>query len=177
MNTLSDLKRDLKNRAIALELIERYGKGEAELPLRLRGIRRIKKSNSAEAVLINELGQESAMRYVAATLTEYDGETLTIYSAGTRPLTDEEKKVLAKGYAVRDEADARNPYGNAGYWALKRFYAEHREFRYLAGWEKARGMQYQPGTDYVRDDRIKGDAILRYKVHRLVPEQSEALHG
>lgn len=68
--TLADLKRDAASGKIAFELIERYGKTGNELPERLRGIRLVQS---------------------VASLIEYTEDTLTVYSAGERSLTDEER--------------------------------------------------------------------------------------
>lgn len=165
--TLADLKRDAASGKVAFELIERFGKTGDEIPEQLRGIRRVQAVNTVSIYLVNYNGQVSCFDYNPASLLKYTNDTLTVYSAGERPLTDKEKNILNLWKKVENEYEKLNPYSDV-YWKKKTFfYDEYPKYRYLAGFEKCCGKRYRCNSNTVFDDRIKGKAILKYKIHHL----------
>ena len=65
-----------------------------------------------------------AVKSKRAALTEYDGDTLTIYNAGYRELTEQERAVVTKGEQIVKEYNEKNPYGNGGFWVKKDYFAK-----------------------------------------------------
>lgn len=157
--TLAQLKRDANSGKMSLEMTERYG--STEIIERLRGIRKVKKANSVAIICINLDGQESELRINSAKLIDYDGKHLTVYTAGTREPSAEEKSVLLNKNAIYKEyADT---YGG-GYWQVKDMFAKS-DYPYMSGLEKVRGKRYDFNTGLVYDDSIKGEPILKYNVY------------
>lgn len=157
--TLAQLKRDANSGKMSLELIERYG--STEIIERLKGIRKVKKSNSVAIILINLDGKESELRIDSAKLIDYDGKHLTIYAAGTREPSEEEKSILIK----RDELYKKyaDTY-SGGFWQVKQMF-EKSKFPYMAGHETIKGKRYDHNTGLVYDNSIKGEVILKYNVY------------
>lgn len=161
--TLADLKRDAAACRIALEIVERFGDTGEAIPEKMRGIRRVVRVNTVGLFLLNSDGRESEMRFSAASLVDYDGETLTIYNPGKREPNAEEKAVLAEEKTLLESK--QNSY-DGGFWAKKAFYAKC-ACPWMAGWDEIRGKKYETFSGLVRDSAIKGDPILRYKVHNI----------
>lgn len=159
--SVAQLKRDADSGKMWMELVERYGESGDKIIERLRGNRKVLRSNSVCLVLENLSGQESELRLPCAKLIEYDGENLTIYEAGERDLTEEEKNCLKAWQQKEIIYYKKNPYGDS-YWH-RRFFFEDSKFPYLNGTEKVRGKKYNYNGK-IWDDSIKGDIILRYKV-------------
>lgn len=165
--TLADLKRDAESGKIAFELVERYGKTVGEIPERLQGIRLVQSVNTVSIYLVNHNGQISCFDYKPASLIEYTEDTLTVYSAGERSLTDEERNILNRWKEIQYEYEKVNPYSDV-YWKKKAFfYDEYPKYRYLAGFEKCCGKRFKYSSETVLDDRIKGKAILKYKIYHF----------
>lgn len=157
--TLAQLKRDANSGKMSLEMTERFG--STEIIERLRGIRKVKGANSVAIICINLDGKESELRIDSAKLIDYDGKHLTVYTAGTREPSAEEKAVLAKRDAIYKEYE--NTY-NGGYYQAKRMFAES-NCPYMSGYEKIRGKRYDHNSGLVYDDSIKGEPILKYNVY------------
>lgn len=102
MKTLADLKRDLQL-GTAVELVK--FNSEIAIPERLQGIRYVVKvkSNGVEFNKDKTATKGSFMDYPKATLCEYDGNTLTLYHAGVRELTETEKRILDNRPSRRPE--------------------------------------------------------------------------
>lgn len=161
--TLAELKRNAAQGNMSLELIERYGDTGDALPILLRGVRKVIKVNSVGLSMLCSDGHSSEMRFKSAKLVEYDGDTLTIYEAGQRDLTEQEKQILAEWERIQAEYIARNPYSDT-YWKKKDYFAKC-PCPWLAGFETVRGKYYMYNGK-VRDNQVRGGVILRYKVHR-----------
>ena len=157
--TLAQLKRDANSGKMLLELTERYG--SPEIIDRLRGVRKVKKANSVAIICINLDGEESELRIDSAKLIDYDGEHLTVYSAGTREPSPEEKAVLAKARDIYKKYE--NTY-SGGFWQAKLMFKES-NYPYMAGHEKIRGKRYNWSSGLIYDDSIKGEPILKYNVY------------
>lgn len=159
--TLAQLKRDANSGNMALELIERFGKTGDEIKETMRGIRKVSRSNTVGIFLINNDGKESELTIRSAKLIEYDGKTLTIFEAGHREPTDEEKSILAK----RDELYKKyeDTY-NGGFWQVKQMIADSK-CPWMDGGETKCGKRYSVSENVVYDNLIKGEAVLKYKVY------------
>lgn len=160
MKTLAEFKRDAASGKMSLELFERFG--STEIIERLKGIRKVARTNTVAAMLVNQDGTESELRFGSAKLLEYDGDTLIIYQAGYRDLTEQEQSILDEWKKIEDEYFKRNPYGET-YWKMKDYFAKC-PCPWMAGFEIVQGKKYDY-TGKVRDNAIKGDAILKYRVH------------
>jgi len=161
MKTLAELKRDAQTGRMILTLTERYG--STDIIERLQGDRPVVGVNTVALKLMNKDGQTSELRLDNAKLTEYDGDTLTIYNPAYRDLTDNETKVLVSARAKRDEYDKQYPFGNGGYWLQKDYIAKS-DCPWMEGYDFIKGKKYDQSRNKVVDKSIKGDAILRYKV-------------
>ena len=164
--TLAQLKRDAKA-GMSLELIERFGGcDEKHIPDRMKGSRKVIGQNTVALKLLNHDGKESELRLDNAKLTEYTGDTLTIYTAGYRPLTDQERAVLDEGIRRGREYEEKYP-SCSGYWIKKSFY-EKSDCPWMEGYDYIRGMKYDSSKDMIHDSHVRGDAILKYRVYKGV---------
>lgn len=162
MKTLAELKRDANSGRMSAVLIEHYGHTGDDIPERLRGRRKAVRTNSIALFFQNCDGKESELRFRSANLVEYDGNTLTVYEAGIRDLTEEEKAVLAEWKRIEDEYTAKNPWSDT-YWKRKDYFANC-SCPWLAGHDTIRGKRYQYDGK-VRDNAVKGTVILKYDVY------------
>lgn len=171
MKTLADLRRDAAGGKIKLELLERYGETGEAIPERCRGVRSVQKVNTVGMTLMTADGKTSELRFGSAKTVAYDGESLTIYERGERDLTDQEKQILADWERVQAEHLAQNPHSDA-YWKKKDYFAKC-PCPWLASWETVSGKRLMHNGK-VQDNQVRGEAILRYKVHRSTVEISHA---
>ena len=163
--SLAALKRHANSGAMSLELIERFGEPASEQKASMQGIRKVLRANTVALVLLNHDGKESECRVDhGAELVEYDGETLTIYAIGKRKPTEEEQKLLDEWQERQDDYIKKYPFGDT-YWQKVAFFAERRGFSYLSGFNVVRGKKYIPCEGMVQDRKVRGEAILKYKVH------------
>lgn len=163
MKTLAQLKRDAASGNMKLTLIERFGgTDEQHIPERMKGARSVVGVNTVALKMLNNDGKESELRFGAASLIEYDDDRLTIYNAGFRDLTDQEKEILNDEKRKEQEYKERNPYSDT-YWMRKQFFANC-PCPWLAGYETVKGCRYDICRNVVQDKAIKGDAILKYAV-------------
>ena len=159
--TLAQLKREANAQSISAEMIYRYGE---EIPERLRGIRKATRANTVSIFFQNADGRESELSIKAASLIEYDGDTLTIYEAGTREPNEQEKAILNDYVKATAEHEKNNPL-SGGYWHKVSYFSAKKEFGYLTGWETIRGKRYDHNTNKITDNAIKGEAIIKYKIY------------
>ena len=162
MKTLAQLKRDANNGRMNLELIEWYGKTNDDIPKRLRGVRKVKKSNTVALILINADGKESELRFDSAKLIDYTDDSLIVYAPAQRDLTEEESRVLKEVQRLEKEYYKQNPYGEF-YWQQKRYFTNC-PCPWMSGYETVRGKRYMYNGK-VMDNSIKGDIILKYKIY------------
>ena len=165
MKTIADLKRDVKSGNMSMEMLEWYGKTGEDIKPILRGIRKVEGANSVALLLRNNEGNTSELRIKYATLIEYDGENLTVYDAGHRDLTVEEKNILAEWERIEKEYLEKNPFAEI-FWKRRDYFSKC-SCPWLDGSEMKRGkkLEYVNGRPMVRDNAIKGEAVLKYKVH------------
>ena len=165
--SVAQLKRDANSGKMFLELVERYGKTDKEIPERIRGKRRLLGANSVSLMIARSdfPTQASEMRICSAALVEYDGVTLTVFEIGNRPLTPEEKKVLDEAQRIVKEYCEEFPYSDGWYWKEKH-YIENSPFPYLLQEERNGKRLVYTNADEPRicDPAVRGNAILKYKV-------------
>ena len=164
MKTLADLKRDAAGGKLRLELIEHFGKTGEAIPERLRGIRDVVSVNTVALNLRNSCGEESELRFSRASLMAYDGETLTVYAAGYRDVTPEERAVLTGAETFKADYEREHPGCEPYYRVLDYYKKSPCPWMRPYGDEK-HGKRYDAEKDKVRDKSVKGEAILRYLVH------------
>ena len=165
MKTLVQLKQDAKSGRMSMEMTERYGAYGEQIPEKLRGIRRVVGANTVALHLQNNDGNISELQVKCASLVEYDADTLVVYEAGLRDLTDEERTILAEWKRIEDEHIKQNPFGDT-YWKRKNYFATC-TCPWLDGGDAVRGkrLEYVCETPKIRDNSIKGEAILKYRVY------------
>jgi|GEM_PF-1737028 len=162
--TLADLKRDAKGGKIRLELVERFGKTGEDIPERLRGIREVAGVNTVAINLRNALGEESELRFGRASLIAYDGETLTVYNPGFRDVTSAERAVLDGAAKFKADYEREHPGWDSYYKVLGYYSSSSCPWMRPYGDEK-HGKRYDASQDKVLDKSVRGDVILRYRVH------------
>jgi hypothetical protein len=166
MKTLAELKRDAKAGKIVAEMIEWHGATGEDIPERLRGKRQIVDANSAGIFFLNAGGKKSELRIEAASLIEYTDTSLTIFYAGKRDLTPDEKAIKDKWQTMRDkrqeEIDALTD-GSTSFYREKNYY-RNAGYEYLFGTEMKQGKKYDHSSQKVIDNKVKGDAMLKYKI-------------
>ncbi len=161
--SLAQLKRDANSGTLSAELVYRFG---MEIPERLKGVRKITRSNSRAIFFQNADGRESECRIISAALCEYSEDTIKIFRFGSRPLSAEESSVLSAWGVEEEQYMVRNPhwfYGNGLYWKKKAFFHE-RKMDYLLGYEFINGKKYDHATGNVFDYSVRGDLELEYKI-------------
>jgi len=162
--SVATLKRHANSGAMSLELIERFGEPASEQKASMQGIRKVLRANTVALVLLNHDGAESECRVDhGAELVEYDGETLTIYNPGLRELTVEEQGLFDELKKKQDEYLAKYPYADT-YWMKKSFFIDS-SCPWLDGSDMIRGKKYLSWENKVLDCKVRGEAILKYKVH------------
>lgn len=166
MMTFAQFKRDAASGIIALEMVERFGKVGEEIPSRLHGIRTFSKVGAKVMALRNQNGEDSRLEITSANLFEYDGETVCIYNAGERPLTEEERKVWEHSIEVQNKAYEENPYSSSCGYYQRKDYVAGSSCPWMIGGETIRGKRFDY-RDTVRDNAVRGKLILKYKVHHI----------
>ena len=116
--TIAGLKRDANTGALFGELVFRFGACGEEIPERLKGKRRLVRSNSVGVFFQNADGAESELRLPRKNLFEYSGDCLRIYSPGLRDLTDDERALLS----TWKKKEAEYPDYMNTYWPMKSFF-------------------------------------------------------
>lgn len=161
--TLAALKRDAESGNLSLELVEWHRKTGDEIPRRLRGIRKVVGAYSGGITLEGGDGNKSQLPIDGAKLIEYTDDTLTVYAPGLREPTAEEYEVLAHRDRIMAEYTRRSPHAEP-YWKDKEIFQES-SCPWMSGFETVRGKRYIWATQMVQDNAVRGDAMLRYKVH------------
>jgi len=163
MKTLAQLKRDAKSGNLYAEMIYRWG---TKIPENLQGKRRIIDSNSVGIKFLNQNGSTSDLSIKNANLVEYDEYFITIYDPGERDLNEDEKTIFSKWETMRnkkqEEMDCLTDT-NVTYWRRKHFFIDA-GYEYLLGYDKKQGKIYINHNNKIRDDKIKGDMIIQYKI-------------
>lgn len=164
--TLAQFKRDAAAGKFGLEIIRRYDQTAEDLPEHMKGIRAIIHVNSVGITL---QGRGSAicseLNIRSAKLFECDGEKLTIYAAGYRDPTEEEQTLLEE-WDRQEQAYLKVWPCSDTYWKQRVFFRDSK-YPYMSGFDylKCRGCLYNPALKKVRDNKVRGDVILEYRVH------------
>ena len=159
--TLNDFKKAL-NIGSKWRLVERFGE-------KLNSLREVAETHP-DYIKFKSLDASKAGRldFPKASLLDFDGRMAIIYSAGYRDLTDEEKKIIeAEPKLTQQETESDMLADtNIGYWRKKQYYqTTAKDFYYLAGWKEHKGKYktHENNREVIRDDDIKGKAILIYE--------------
>lgn len=171
MKSVAELKRDAKSGTLEARMVLHCG--SEDIPERLQGWRKLWGANSVAIFFLNRDGNPSELQLPKASLIEYDGETLTVYSAGYRDLTPAEQKVMDewKAYSstpeftARAEADALTD-GSSTYWSEVAHFSKA-GMEYLMGTKKERGMKYDWNRQQVQDENVKGEVSMRYEIRKV----------
>lgn len=162
--SLAALKRHANTGTMYLELTEWHGRTGEEIRECQRGIRKVLRANSVALILQLNDGRESECRIDhGANLVDYDGEFLTIYAIGMRDLNQEEKNLFEELKKKQEEYIAKYP-GSDTCWMKKSFFYD-RKHPYLDGSEMICGKKYLSWKNKVLDCKVRGEAILKYKVY------------
>lgn len=175
MKTRTELIRNAKSGEFTFELIERYG--SRKVNKLLQGKRTIEEIQTNGFYLVDNEGKKSFLDIPKASLIEYDGDELKIYNPGLRSMTDKEKSVMEEWEGITETDDFKRKKvadmlsdGNSTFREKTHFFAL-KNMLYLTG-NKDKGMELDPwkylgGEEKcIRDEKIKGDVILVYKVKR-----------
>lgn len=116
---------------------------------------------------MNNKGKKSELRITAASLVEYNDNSIIIYNPGLRDLTKDEQAIFDKWESMRDkeqEAIDILTDGSTSYWSKKHFFTES-GYEYLLGLDVKQGKKYDWTTQKVRDNSIKGNINIKYILH------------
>lgn len=174
MKTRAQLFRDAKSGSLSLLMTKRFGENP---PLHMAKKRKVIGANTVSLKLQNENGKISTLDIPKASLVEYTDNELIIYNYGYRKPTAKEQKILdewneiknTKDYQERSNIDILND-GSSTYWQEKRFF-EDNNAEYLMGFERQKGCcldfnrQNDGKPDFISDESVKGEPILKYKVY------------
>ena len=175
MKTKAQLLRDLKSKNITLELVERFG--SKNINDSIKGKRKIGKVNTSGCTLINKEGKKSEFTIPKASLIEYTGDYLKIFTSGYRELDEKEKRILKEWDEIANEEDfkKRSMYdaltdGSGTFWQKRRFF-ENKNALYLFTPQNGKRLDYsrmsQDEPKCLMDPNVKGDMILMYKIENI----------
>lgn len=176
LKSRTQLFRDLKDKTIALELIERFG--DTDIPMIMRGVRKVGTVNTVGCKLISSSGKESYLDIPRSSLVDYSDDELIIYSPGYREPYEEEEEVINEWNKIANSDDYKERAnidlltdGSSTFYQEKRFF-EERNMLYLMMQDKnGKGIDYNKQNngdrEYIADPAVKGDKILVYKVHQI----------
>lgn len=180
MKTRAELIRNAKSGEFTFELIERFG--GREIYENMKGKRTVGKVQTNGFYLVNNEGEKSFLNIPKASLIEYDGDELRVFNYGFRAMSDEEKAVMDEWKKITETDDFKRREvadmlsdGSSTYWQKKIFF-EKKNMLYLTG-SKDKGMEldfckHADGEEKcIRDEKVKGDVILVYKVERKGGQQ------
>ena len=177
MKTLAELKRDAKAQKISLELMP-VGIWKDGVADRVKGIRKVVSANSVGITLERADGKgRSECGIERAALIEYTDNSLKVFKPGYREPTLEEKRVLeewdkiasTQEYQDRAWADAMTDCSCTFY--EKKYFFTERNMEHLLGYETKHGccldfnLKNGGESKYIRDDKIKCELELEYKVY------------
>lgn len=166
--TKADFMRDTKTNKISLMLIGganfEWIKEKRPQNLNPRSIVKIQ-TNAIYLSGEENNGQGSYLEIPAASLMEYTGDTLSIFSPGAREMNQEEKNNVEKAENERKKYQEENPY-NDDYWHMKNFYKHCSTPWIYFGNGEVKGKKAGQGSlsGKIIDNSIKGELILQYKV-------------
>ena len=173
MATLAQLKRDLTI-GQCLTQTSFHGKTEGKNI----GVPRFIVKKNTQGICLNEdktAARGSYLDYPPASFMEFDGETIKIYNSGSRPLTEEEKRIL-KEQPRDDKQDSIDMMtdGSTMFHRRKSYFQKSGKY-YLFGVSIESGKRLITGTrqtledgsfsDWkVEDNKCKGEVVLTYDI-------------
>jgi len=170
MKTLNDLKRDLQGGGAVLVMTKNsctdrlIGKKRQVIASQSNGVSFIDPDDPAS--------KKSWLSFPKASLLEYDGKYIRIYQPGRRELTVEEKEIKAGYEKIRDKKQEERDLlsdSNCSFYCQQAYYRKHKA-EYLIGHTPQKGMSFDYKTGLVRDDKVKGDLSLEYRVEKTKEE-------
>ena len=161
MATLAQLKRDANSGKMSVILMWRFGATGDNLPPNLRGMRKVLKANSV-GLVVETNGKGSTLYIDSAKLVDYDGKFLTVYRAGYRVPTAEERFVLNTWNSMETEYFQKNPFGDC--FGKRKAYFASSACPWMDGITKKCGKSYVSHKDKVLDQSVRGEMALCYQV-------------
>ena len=163
MKTFADFKRDAAKGNMSLELIEWYGKMGEQIPKRIRGARRVVKCTQSSLVLQGK--EESRLDYLRASLLDYDGETLTIYTSGRRPLNGQEQRIVWEWQKLEADYKLSGKSDEAVYRLRKEYYRNSEcPWLFSDSFVKGKLTEHDGNVPMIRDKDLRGGVTMRYRV-------------
>jgi hypothetical protein len=168
MKTLNELKRDLQGGNIILVMTKNscsdrlIGKKRKVVESQSNGISFIDPDDPTS--------KKSFLAFPKASLLEYDGEYIRIFNAGKRELTEDEKAIKAGYEKIRDKKQEERDLladSNCSFFCEQAYYLKY-DAEYLIGHTTQRGMRFDYRSGLVRDDKVKGELSLEYKVIKAI---------
>jgi len=161
--SLAQLKRDAASGKIRFEMTEWHGKTGTDIPECLQGIRMVRKVNTVAITLLSGTDGESELYFPAASLVSYDGDSLVIYGPAERPLTEIEERAWEEIQDLYNNSPADDSI-----WKIKdrkEEIAREAGCPWIHASKKIQGQYHDYSGNIIRDDRVCGDVVLRYKIH------------
>lgn len=176
MKRFSDLKRDAAKGNMSLELTEWYGKTGEAIPARIRGIRRVIKCTQNSLTLQGKA--ESRLDYLRSSLLDYDGETLTLYTSGRRPLNEQERRIVLQWQKLEADYKLSVKSDEAVYRLRKEYYRNCEcPWLYSDTFVKGKLTEHDGTKPMIRDKNHRGGMTMRYKVHFETKKTTEVQDG
>ena len=170
MKTFADFKRVAAKGNMSLELIEWYGKTGADIPKRIRGIRRVIKCSQTSLTLQGTV--ESRLNYLRSSLLDYDGETLTIYTSGRRSLNEQEQRIVWEWQNLEADYKLSGKSDEAVYRLRKEYYRNSEcPWLFSDSFVKGKLTEHDGNVPMIRDKDLRGGMTMRYKVHFIAEVQ------
>lgn len=176
LKSRTQLFRDLKDKSIALELIERFG--NSDIPMVMRGVRKVGKVNTVGCQLISSSGRESYLEIPRSSLVDYSDDELIIYTPGYREPTEEEEEVMNEWSKIADSDDYKERAkidlltdGSSTYYQEKKFFTDKNMLYLMMKDKNGKGIEFAKRNngdkEWLADPAVKGEKILVYKVHEI----------
>ncbi len=168
MKTLATFKKELKDGTIKTltQTFSAHKRG-------FIGLKRTVSKVQTNAITLKpaDTDRVSWLYFPVASLFEYDGNTIKIYTPGERDLTKEEQEIMDEWKEITQTEEYKKQLHvdlltdcSTTYRQEKRFF-EDKKAEHLLGHEKVRGMRYNSYTNKVTDDKIKGDIEFIYLIN------------
>ena len=166
MGTLADLKRKL---IIGTPITLIYARqGLASNNKRLNLLRYVIKTQTNGIYLAEDKNatKGSFLELPKASLMDFTEGILSIYTTGLRDLTEEEKQIIAN--QPKDEEQSRIDMisdGSTMFYREKAYFKEkNAEYLFLGNSKVIMGLSFDSNNNKVRDETLKGDLDLKYKI-------------
>ena len=113
-------------------------------------------------------GQGSYLEIPAASLMEYDGFTLSIYTPGVRDMDTTERANAQAADVERKRYEEENPFSES-FWHMKGWYRDcSTPWIYEgSGWVKGKAARGYGLDAKIVDKSIKGELLLKYEVEKI----------